>query len=289
MRRRPRVGALGAGWIGRHRLETLVAADLVDLVAVADPVTEAASEAAGLAPGAVALEDLDGLLGLDLDGLVVATPTALHATQSALALRAGLAVCCQKPLARSGDEAEAVVAAARRANRLLLVDFSYRYTDAARVVRDEFQAGAIGTLVAATLTFHNAYGPDKAWYGTRDLAGGGCLMDLGVHLLDLLTWITGAGVTRVSSSVLFAQGRRWHDPTLVEDHAQCAFDLEGGASATLGCSWWLPAGCDAVMEVALYGTRGGLRMCNVAGSFHDFVAERLDGTRTHVVSAPPDA
>ena len=285
---RPRVGALGTGWIGRHRLEVLAAADLVDIVGVADASPAAVESAQAVAGGAVACDSLESLLALDLDGVIIATPTAQHAGQALQALHAGVAVCCQKPLARTEVEATTVVRAAQRADRLLAIDFSYRFTAAAAALRAQIAQDALGRLVAAELVFHNAYGPDKGWYRTPELAGGGCVMDLGVHLLDLLTWLTGDAVTGVAASRLYAEGVAW-DGSQVETLAQCQLDLASGASAALTCSWWLPAGCEAVIGVTLYGSKGGLRLRNVGGSFYDFTAERLDGTRQEVLTSPPDA
>jgi predicted dehydrogenase len=288
-RRRPRVGALGTGWIGRHRLGVLAAADVVDIVGIADPSAAAMDAARAIAPNATACETLEDLLEQELDGLIVATPTAQHAVQSAVALQAGVAVCCQKPLARTAAEAEALITTARRANALLMVDFSYRYTEAAQALRDQIAAGALGALVGAELTFHNAYGPDKAWYRDRELAGGGCVTDLGVHLIDLLTWLTGATVVEVPASALYTSGRVWTGADAVEDFAQCQLRLDDGATATLTCSWWLAAGCDALIDVTLYGTAGGLRLRNVGGSFYDFRADRLTGTQQETLTEGPDA
>ena len=72
--------------------------------------------------------------------------------------------------------------AARQSNRLLAVDLSYRFTEAMRQVRNSVQSGALGRIFAVDLVFHNAYGPDKAWFRDPILSGGGCVMDLGVHL-----------------------------------------------------------------------------------------------------------
>lgn len=286
--RRPRVGALGTGWIGRHRLEVLAAADVVDIVAIADPVPAALEAARIVAPHATPGETLDDLLACDLDGVVIATPTAQHPAQALEALRAGVAVCCQKPLARTEAETAALVRAARDADRLLAVDFSYRFTAAAQALRTAIGSGAVGRMVGAELVFHNAYGPDKGWYRSRAEAGGGCVMDLGVHLIDLLTWLTGEEVAAIASSALFAGGEPWTEDR-VEDFAQCQLRLSSGASASLTCSWWLPAGCEAVIGVTLYGTQGGVRLRNVGGSFYDFAAERLTGTRQETLTSPPDA
>ena len=76
---RPRLGFLGAGWIGQHRLQALIRSDLVEVVAIVDPVQTLAAQAAGIAPGAAVLSDMAALLAQELDGLVIATPSALHA------------------------------------------------------------------------------------------------------------------------------------------------------------------------------------------------------------------
>src|SRR3954471_16868903 len=102
--RPPRLAFVGTGWIGRHRLEAVLAAGVAEVVAVVDPFPEAANAAAALAPGAGALESHEQLVqreALDLDGVVIATPSALHAEQSMAALRHGCAVFCQKPLGRT--------------------------------------------------------------------------------------------------------------------------------------------------------------------------------------------
>src|SRR5947199_289519 len=80
------------------------------------------------------------------------------------ALKRGAAVFCQKPLGRTAAEARAVIDAARAADRLLCVDLSYRFTDGMRRIRELVRAGALGRVYAVDLVFHNAYGPDKAWF-----------------------------------------------------------------------------------------------------------------------------
>jgi hypothetical protein len=102
--RPPRVGFLGVGWIGRHRMEALIEAGAVEVVGVADAAEAMLDQALALAPGAAAARGLDELLDLDLDGLVIATPSALHASQAIAALERGVAVFCQKPLGRSEAE-----------------------------------------------------------------------------------------------------------------------------------------------------------------------------------------
>lgn len=287
--RRPRLGFLGTGWIGRHRLQSIAESGRAEIVAIADPDADCLAQAGALAPGAARHDSLDALLALDLDGLVIATPSALHAAQSIRALQHGLAVFCQKPLARNAAECRRVIESARAADRLLGVDLSYRHTQAARALRELVVAGELGEVFAADLTFHNAYGPDKPWFRDIALAGGGCLIDLGTHLVDLAFWLLGGGEPIDVRGRLFARGEPLERPaTVVEDYALVEFEL-AGAAVRLACSWDLHAGADAVIEVALYGTAGGARLRNVNGSFYDFVAEHLRGTKTERLCSPPDA
>jgi predicted dehydrogenase len=235
------------------------------------------------------VDTLDAMLAMGLDGVAIATPSALHAEQSILALRRGAAVFCQKPLGRTAAEAQAVVEAARRADRLLAVDLSYRFTEGMRRIRDLVRAGALGRIYAADLTFHNAYGPDKPWFYDPALSGGGCVMDLGVHLVDLALWTLGFPAVPGVSARLFAGGKPLGSRSEVEDYAVATLDLDTGATVRLACSWRLQAGCDAVISAAFYGTEGGAALRNVNGSFYDFTAERFRGTARETLADPPDA
>lgn len=288
--RRPRVGFLGVGWIGRHRMAAVVEQGLVDAIGVADPSRDCRDAALALAPQVHAAADFDDLLALDLDGLVIATPSAQHAEQAIRALDTGVAVFCQKPLGRSADEAARVVEAARRADRLLAVDLSYRFTDGMQRIRELVREGVLGRVFSCDLTFHNAYGPDKPWFYEPALSGGGCAIDLGVHLVDLALWtLDFPEVARVSST-LMAQGRPLGPAgSKVEDYAIAELELETGAIVRLACSWRLHAGQDAEISAAFYGGEGGAVMRNVDGSFYDFAAEHLHGVSRRTLATPPDA
>lgn len=286
--RAPRVGFLGVGWIGRHRMRALIDAGAVEVAGIADPSETMLREATTAAPGAAVADGLEGLLDLDLDGLVIATPSALHAQQSIVALERGVSVFCQKPLGRSRSEVAAVVEAARRADRLLAVDLSYRHVEAMRRVREVVTGGEIGRVFHVDLTFHNAYGPDKPWFYDPALAGGGCVMDLGTHMVDLALWTLGDPAVASVSSALMAGGRPLREG-VVEDFGAATLTLADGTLVRLACSWRLPAGQDAVISAAFYGTEGGAVLRNVDGSFYDFVGERLRGQSRERLVSPPDA
>jgi predicted dehydrogenase len=257
---RPRLGFLGVGWIGRSRLDAIERAGAAEVAAVADPAI------------ADALDSLDELLEQDLDGIVIATPSALHAEQAIAALERGVPVFCQKPLGRTADEVRLVVDAARRNNLLLGVDLSYREAEAFRAARRA--AGSVGEIFAADLVFHNAYGPRNEWSYDPALAGGGCVIDLGVHLVDLAVWILDVVPAVVRSRLVGSPIEHWATAELDE--------------VRLACSWNLPAGQEAVIRASFYGTEGGVEVRNVGGSFYDFTCERLSGTERETLVAPPD-
>lgn len=286
---KPRVGFIGVGWIGRNRLAAMAATGRIEVAGIADTSKPMIEEALQIAPQAAVAESLAELLDLDLDGVVIATPSALHARQSIAALERGAAVFCQKPLGRNASEARAVVEAARAADRLLGVDLSYRATRAMGAVRDLVRNGDLGRIHAVDLVFHNAYGPDKPWFYDRALSGGGCVMDLGVHLVDLALWCLDFPTVRRVSSHLFCEGAALHGlPDRVEDHALATLELTCGAVIRLACSWRLPAGRDALISACFYGSTGAAAMRNVGGSFYDLRAERYEGTSTISLVEPPD-
>ena len=288
MNRPPRLGFLGVGWIGRHRLEAVTKANMADIVVLADPAAENLAEAATLAPKAERVSTLEELWRQEMDGLVIATPSALHAEQTVAALERGMAVFCQKPLARTGKEVSRIIAAARGADRLLGVDLSYRHVRGLQAIRNLALQQALGDLFAADLVFHNAHGPGKPWFYDRALSGGGCVIDLGIHLVDLALWIFHSKVTDVSSC-LMAEGRRLPSGAqAIEDYALARLEFASGAVANITCSWCLHAGQDAVIEASFYGTEGGATLRNIDGSFTEFRAEQLTGTRRQLLAEPPD-
>jgi predicted dehydrogenase len=259
----PRLGFLGVGWIGRSRLEAIERAGAGTVAAIADPAVDGA------------LQTCEELLAHDIDAVVIATPSALHAEQAIAALERGLPVFVQKPVARTAAEVRAVVAAAERADVPLGVDLSYRHADAFVEAREQVRSNALGDVFAADLVFHNAYGPDKPWFRDPALSGGGCLIDLGVHLVDLAVWTLDLDPREVRSRLRGEPVETWATAEL--DHVRIA------------CSWDLHAGQDAVIAATFHGTEASVRVANVGGSFYDLRCELLRRTSREVLVEPPDA
>lgn len=292
----PRLGFVGLGWIGAMRLKALAEAGAAEVAALCESIPERLETTGAEHPAAVRFDDLEGMLDrseeLRLDGVVIATPNALHAPQTLAALDRGLAVFCQKPLALNAREAREMVRAARRADHLLGVDYSYRFTDGAQALRRMIQDGELGRVFSLDLVFHNAYGPDKPWCWDPALSGGGALMDLGVHLIDLAFWLLDDPEVRTVRGGVFRGGERLSlgrmTPTGevgVDDFATAWLDLrDGDVIANFAVSWNAHAGQDCVIRAATFGTGGGAEFRNVDGSFYDFELARFNGRSGEVVT-----
>jgi len=287
---KPRLGFVGLGWIGRNRLASVVEAGIAEIVAVHDAQAEAAAEAQKLSPDVVLFSSFNELLRHDLDGVVIATPNRFHAEQAIAALEQGIAVFCQKPLGRNAFETRRIVETARSADCLLGVDLSYSAIPAMQSVSRLVESGALGKIFAVDAKFHNGYGPDKRWFYDYSLAGGGCVLDLGPHLLDLALRPLGFPMIAGVQSSLFTGGKLMNKGSKeIEDYAIATIETAYDTVINLNCCWNLQIGRDADIEIAFYGTEGGAALRNVNGSFYDFTAERFERTRTETLSSPEDS
>lgn len=268
-------------------MEAMLATGTAEAVAIYDPDPDGAAEAADSAPGAWIVGSFEELLAMRPDGVVIATPSALHAEQCIYALDSGASVFCQKPLGRNAMEVAAVVDTARLGDRLLGVDLSYRHTAAMGEIREQVRAGTLGKIFAADLVFHNAYGPQSAWFWNPAQSGGGCLIDLGVHLVDLALWLLDFPAMEQ------ARGRQFRDGRVpradeVEDYAAGSFDLVDGTNVRIACSWNLSCGTDAIIRATFHGTEGSAEMRNEKPSFLNFTADLFKGRERQRLAAPPD-
>lgn len=194
-----RLGVLGAGNIGKVHLQAAAAMDGVDLFAAADAVADN-REYARRAGAAAVYEDYEALLWTEpLDVAVVALPPFLHADAVELAARCGVNVFVEKPFARSTEEADRMLAVTDDAGVAVGVDHTLRYLPDVRHVHEQYRAGRVGHVPFASIARVN-FGPfDRPpaersvpeWQLDPDAAGGGVLLELGVHLLDVLEWTFG--------------------------------------------------------------------------------------------------
>lgn len=287
---KPRLGFVGLGWIGRNRLESIVQADVAEIAAVHDVQPGCAAEGLKLSPPATLFSSFDELLRDDLDGVVIATPNRFHAEQAVAALQQGIAVFCQKPLGRNAFETRRIVETAREADCLLGVDLSYGAIPAMQTINKLVTSGALGKIFAVDAKFHNGYGPDKMWFYDYSMSGGGCVLDLGVHLLDLALRPLGfPHISRVQSTLFSGGDLLQKGAQQVEDYAVATIETADETVINLSCCWNLQIGREAEISVAFYGTEGGAALRNVGGSFYDFVAERFNHTETETLSNAEDS
>ncbi|MBO0909247.1 Gfo/Idh/MocA family protein [Arthrobacter sunyaminii] len=141
----------------------------------------------------------------DVDVIDIVTPGASHAEIAIAALEAGKHVLCEKPLANSLEEAEAMTAAAEGAVGSAMVGFTYRRVPAAAFARDLVQSGAVGEIRQVRAVYLQDWLVDPeaplTWRLQKDLAGSGALGDLGAHAVDLAQFITGQKITAVSGTL----------------------------------------------------------------------------------------
>lgn len=273
-----RLGVLGCGWIAGNRLRQIAGRQAAEVVAVVDPVDGALDGVRAWAPAARALDGIADLVTCGVDGVMISTPSALHGPQAEALLDEGLALFVQKPLAIDGTGVARVLDAAAAANVPLATDLCYRHLACSRAMRAALQRGDIGRPFWVEGCFHNAYRPGAGWSHDPRLAGGGALMDLGLHLLDLVMWLTDRPL-ELDRAVLRETGRRWQ-PGGVEDFAALELHLPGDVPVRLVTTWDASTGRDADIRLRLLGEQGCLEMANRAGSFFDFDAWLHRGTRS---------
>ncbi|MBT6146365.1 MAG: Gfo/Idh/MocA family oxidoreductase [Gemmatimonadetes bacterium] len=215
----------------------------------------------------------------ELDGVSIAVPNKFHAPLTINALKRGLHVLCEKPMAMTVKEAVAMNAAATKARRNLMINFSFRFTEASYALKKQVDAGVVGDIYFGRTVWHRRRGIPKfgGWFGNKELAGGGPLIDLGVHRLDLALWLMGYPepevVTGSAYNVIAAERARKEGKTYtVEDLACGMVKFTNGATLILEASWALNQQAKEHMETSLYGDRGGLVHRNVKGGY-DFEAE----------------
>lgn len=215
-----------------------------------------------------------------VDLVVVATPNQEHHPMTMAALEAGLHVLCEKPLAMDAAQAREMVAAARSRGRVLALHLNRRLQPAILAMRRAFDQGQLGAVRFVRTTWHRQRGiPAREGFLTRARAGGGCLIDLGVHMLDQALWVQGYPRVERVSARLFRDHLEEDVPGLgadVEDMAVGMLHLEGGGVIELEISW---AACHHQPEervLQVYGTRGGARRV-VLGDAEEDQASSLHG------------
>lgn len=265
MGRKLRLGVIGLG-MGRGHIKGYQAHPEAEVVAVCDQDTVRLADAQKEFGIAALYTDYKEMLRKEkLDGVSVAVPNVFHAPMTIAALKAGAHVLCEKPMAMSVREAEAMAAEARKAKRNIMINFSHRFNPTMFALRAQVDAGVIGDIYYGRTVWHRRRGLPGfgGWFGTKAMSGGGPLIDLGVHRLDMALWLMDYPEPIVVSgsayNVIAAEKAKREKKTYdVEDVACGLIKFANGATLILEASWALNIKEGEHMITQLCGTRGGI-------------------------------
>jgi len=288
MPKKVRVGVIGAGAIGPAHMKGFQQAAGAELTAVCDTDkgrARAAAEQFGI-PNVYL--DHRKLLAADVvDAVSVCTPNSTHLQLALDALAAGKHVLCEKPISMSGREARRMVEAAKRARRILMTAQSMRYSGKARFLKQLVDSGRLGDIYYAKAAIFRRTGIPRGWFQDRKQSGGGPMVDLGVHMLDLMWWMMGTPKPAVALGVTFdhlgttGQGMGgWgvnYRPGKfsVEDLGVALVRFADGRAAGVEVSW--ATHTEDMFWVRFFGTKGGAQI------FPDLALyEMADGTKIDV-------
>jgi predicted dehydrogenase len=240
-----KIGLVGCGGIGAVHAKSWAQVDGARVVAACDADLSRAE-----ATGARAYTDFDAMLAAEeLDAVDICTPPHLHAGLATAALKKGIPTLCEKPLARTPEEAREITAAAEASGTLLMTAFCHRFHPPVEWVRGLIDDGTLGRV----LMFRNRFGTrfkgvEDRWFSQKDIAGGGTLMDTSVHSVDLFRFLVGEVATVQSALQTFSPAIKD-----VEDSAVMLVTAENGAIGVIEASWMTPWSAN-VIEV--YGEKG---------------------------------
>jgi len=209
----------------------------------------------------------------DIDAVSIAVPNHLHLPVALAALEAGKHVLMEKPLARTVEEGEQMVAAAKAAGKVLAIAFNRRARHDMQIVKEEVERGAFGRIYHAKAYWLRRAGIPGlgSWFTNKEQAGGGPLIDLGVHVLDMALWLMGNPRATAVSAATYAElgpkGRgQWQGTRFsiapdaryeVEDLAVALIRLEGGATLSLEAAWAAFTNHTDEFGVSLLGSEQG--------------------------------
>lgn len=268
-----RVGVVGLGWAGETHVKAYQLQPNVKVTAWAGLEDDRREQLGALYNVPNLFAHWEELVASDeIDAVSIASPNFLHAPIAIAALERGKHVLCEKPLARTGPEAEQMVQASIKANRVLMTSFNRRHRGDMQVVKRSIDEGKLGRIYYAKAYWmrRNGIPGMGGWFTNSEMAGGGPLIDLGVHVLDMALYLMGEPeITTVSASTYAEFGPRGFggrgdqktgvSPTAynVEDLATAFIRMRDGATLLLEASWATHSSASDDFGVILYGSEGG--------------------------------
>jgi len=291
-----RVGVVGLG-MGAGHVRGFQQHPQAEVVAVADTDPARLRQKADELNVLGRYADLDAMLAAEkLDVISIATPNKFHKPLTIKAFKAGCHVLCEKPMAMSAAEGREMLAAARKAKRRLMINFSFRFTDQSWALKREVESGLLGEIYFGRTVWLRRRGMPGfgGWFGQKALSGGGPVIDLGVHRLDLALWLMGyPRPTWVLASTYdhLAQAKAAKEKKAfdVEDLGVALIKFANGATLELEASWAGNIERNEEMHTRLLGTQGGLVQQNIGEGYQFEAAIHLerDGRNYDMKLHPP--
>lgn len=270
-----RVGICGSG-ISKVHIEGYQKVAGVEVAAIAGPDVERCQAVADRYGIPQVFDDYHDMLDLGLDAVSIAVPNKYHMSITLDALAAGCHVLLEKPLAIDVAEGERIVAAARESDHIVMMAFNRRYLGNALVLKNFVDAGTLGDIYYAKAGWTRCAGIPGfgGWFTTKSLSGGGPLIDLGVHMLDLALYMMGYPRPVTVSGAAYAEfGPRGMGASRygsgprdtrgvydVEDLATGFVRFENGATLFVEASWAGYQTPNDDIYLQLYGREGGARI-----------------------------
>lgn len=273
-----KIGIIGAGGIGRVHLQTYKR-NGYDVVAVGDVNTQAAAalaESEGLS-GILTGTPADVIASKDVQGVSIGVPNKFHKPLVIDALKAGKDVLIEKPMAMNVAECKAMIAAAKKYKRVLQVGFVQRYSTVGVCAKQLIDAGRVGKVYHLKANYYRRRGIPGlgGWFTTKSISGGGPMIDLGVHVIDLVTYLAGnPKPLRASGKVYDHFGKdmkkyvyesMWAGPPRydgtfdVEDAAHAFVRLADNITLEVNVTWAGNFPADSVKNViGIFGDKGGI-------------------------------
>jgi predicted dehydrogenase len=268
-----RFGLVGAGQIAHYAADAIRNHPHAKLVAVQDPHLERRTtlqKKHALEYAHEVVEDL--LANPNVDAVYIAVPNKFHVPLAIQALEAGKHVILEKPFAMNAGEAEAAINVAKKAGLVLNLGMNQRFSADSQKIKQLVEEGVLGEIYHAKAIWRRRTGIPKlgTWFGNKEIAGGGSLYDIGVHMLDLCLWtinnfepvsVTGATYTKFGNRGLGEGGWGLSDKVEtkfdVDDFASAFIRFANGATVTLDTTWACHQATGNIENVEVFGTEGG--------------------------------
>ena len=192
----------------------------------------------------------------DIDALIVCTPNALHAPQTLTALENGIHVLVEKPMALNASEARVMLERSESCDSILQVAHCLRFLPDVTALRDKLSKGVIGHIIRTrSVAAHNNWGP-SGWFINSELAGGGALIDMGIHAIDTLRYTLGDPMP-VS---VYANIGTYYGEYAVDDCGFASIRWSNGATSIVEFGWWYPYGAGVVATTEYLASEGYARL-----------------------------